>query len=128
MLDVRPGGSCHVTKAGAKPRTNSRNSPPHCPWEWFRADGTRLRAGHFDAGVPVGEGTTYDKQGQVFKATRILEVANSLRSDQVPPRQEETEAALNPVFVSVRNVPRRLSRQRPTEASGWPSHHRHAAA
>ena len=57
-----------------------------------------------------------------------LEVANSLRSDQVPPRQEETEAALNPAFVSVRDVPRRLSRQRPTEASGWRSHHRHATA
>ncbi len=38
-------------------------------WEWFRLDGTRMRSGHFDQGRPVGEWTTYDKQGQVYKVT-----------------------------------------------------------
>ena len=39
-------------------------------WEWFRKDGTKMRSGHFnDAGENVGEWTTYDKQGQVYKVT-----------------------------------------------------------
>jgi antitoxin component YwqK of YwqJK toxin-antitoxin module len=40
-------------------------------WEWFRKDGTKLRSGHFENGEQVGEWTTYDKAGQVFKVTRI---------------------------------------------------------
>jgi len=38
-------------------------------WEWFRLDGTRMRSGHFEAGEPVGEWTTYDKTGAVYKVT-----------------------------------------------------------
>lgn len=38
-------------------------------WEWFRVDGTRLRSGHFEGGVQVGEWTTYDKKGQPYKVT-----------------------------------------------------------
>jgi len=40
-------------------------------WEWFRKDGTKLRSGHFEAGEQVGEWTTYDKQGAVYKVTLI---------------------------------------------------------
>jgi antitoxin component YwqK of YwqJK toxin-antitoxin module len=40
-------------------------------WEWFRKDGTKLRSGHFENGEQVGEWTTYDKAGQVYKVTRI---------------------------------------------------------
>lgn len=40
-------------------------------WEWFRKDGTRLRSGHFDRGEQVGEWTTYDSAGQVYKVTRM---------------------------------------------------------
>lgn len=40
-------------------------------WEWFRKDGTKLRSGHFEAGEQVGEWTTYDKTGEVYKVTRI---------------------------------------------------------
>ncbi|MBB6308639.1 toxin-antitoxin system YwqK family antitoxin [Xanthobacter tagetidis] len=42
-------------------------------WEWFRIDGTRLRSGHFQAGRQVGEWTTYDKTGAVYKVTRMKE-------------------------------------------------------
>lgn len=42
-------------------------------WEWFRIDGTRLRSGHFEAGRQVGEWTTYDKTGAVYKVTRMKE-------------------------------------------------------
>jgi len=40
-------------------------------WEWFRVDGTRMRSGTFDAGEQVGEWTTYDRAGQVYKVTRM---------------------------------------------------------
>ena len=41
-------------------------------WEWFRKDGSKLRSGSFDEkGEQVGEWTTYDKQGEVYKVTTI---------------------------------------------------------
>ncbi len=40
-------------------------------WEWFRVDGTKLRSGTFENGAQVGEWTTYDKQGDVYKVTAI---------------------------------------------------------
>jgi antitoxin component YwqK of YwqJK toxin-antitoxin module len=43
----------------------------HGYWEWFRMDGTRMRSGHFDRGAQVGEWTTYDKKGDVYKVTRV---------------------------------------------------------
>lgn len=39
--------------------------------EWFRKDGTKLRSGHFDNGERVGEWTTYDAKGEVYKVTRF---------------------------------------------------------
>jgi antitoxin component YwqK of YwqJK toxin-antitoxin module len=39
-------------------------------WEWFRKDGTKLRSGYFDNdGEQVGEWTTYDSKGKVYKVT-----------------------------------------------------------
>ena len=38
-------------------------------WEWFRVDGTKLRSGTFENGEQVGEWTTYDRQGNVYKVT-----------------------------------------------------------
>jgi antitoxin component YwqK of YwqJK toxin-antitoxin module len=40
-------------------------------WEFFRKDGTKLRSGHFEYGEQVGEWTTYDKNGEVYKVTTI---------------------------------------------------------
>jgi antitoxin component YwqK of YwqJK toxin-antitoxin module len=45
------------------------NEIPTGYWEWFRLDGTKMRSGHFENGVQVGEWTTYDKKGQVYKVT-----------------------------------------------------------
>jgi antitoxin component YwqK of YwqJK toxin-antitoxin module len=39
-------------------------------WEWYRLDGTRKRSGYFDKGEPVGEWTTYDKNGNIYKVSR----------------------------------------------------------
>jgi antitoxin component YwqK of YwqJK toxin-antitoxin module len=38
-------------------------------WEWFRKDGTKLRSGYFENGRQVGEWTTYDSKGEVYKIT-----------------------------------------------------------
>jgi antitoxin component YwqK of YwqJK toxin-antitoxin module len=40
-------------------------------WEWFRKTGTIMRSGHFDKGKQVGEWTTYDQDGKVFKVTKM---------------------------------------------------------
>jgi antitoxin component YwqK of YwqJK toxin-antitoxin module len=40
-------------------------------WEWFRKDGTKLRSGHFAKGERVGEWTTYDNAGEIYKVTRF---------------------------------------------------------
>ena len=40
-------------------------------WEWFRKDGTKLRSGHFENGEQVGDWTTYDTKGAVYKVTTM---------------------------------------------------------
>ncbi len=47
------------------------NEVPTGYWEWFRLDGTKMRSGHFENGVQVGDWTTYDKKGQVYKVTKM---------------------------------------------------------
>ena len=39
-------------------------------WEWYRLNGTRKRSGYFEKGEPIGEWTTYDKDGNVYKVER----------------------------------------------------------
>src|SRR5262245_57832625 len=40
-------------------------------WEWFRNDGTRMRSGSFESGQQVGQWTTYDRKGEVYKVTNM---------------------------------------------------------
>jgi antitoxin component YwqK of YwqJK toxin-antitoxin module len=40
-------------------------------WEWFRKDGTKMRSGSFLQGEQVGEWTTYDREGKVYKVTQF---------------------------------------------------------
>jgi antitoxin component YwqK of YwqJK toxin-antitoxin module len=40
-------------------------------WKWFRLDGTIMRSGTFEDGEQVGEWTTYDKAGKVYKVTTM---------------------------------------------------------
>ena len=44
---------------------------PEGYWEWFRKDGTRMRSGYFEKGKQIGEWTTYDKKGKVYKVTSM---------------------------------------------------------
>lgn len=39
-------------------------------WEWYRLDGTKKRSGFFEKGEPVGEWTTYDSKGKIYKITK----------------------------------------------------------
>lgn len=43
-------------------------------WEWFRKDGTKLRSGYFKKGQQIGEWTTYDRKGKVYKVTSFKPV------------------------------------------------------
>ena len=43
----------------------------HGYWEWFRKDGVIMRSGYFNNGKQTGEWTTYDKQGKVYKVTKM---------------------------------------------------------
>lgn len=45
-------------------------------WEWFRRDGTKLRSGYFKNGKQVGDWTTYDASGEVYKVTSKSEDAD----------------------------------------------------
>ncbi len=45
-------------------------------WEWFRLDGTKMRSGHFENNEQIGEWTTYDKKGQVYKVTNIFSMSS----------------------------------------------------
>jgi antitoxin component YwqK of YwqJK toxin-antitoxin module len=40
-------------------------------WQWYRIDGTIKRSGYFEAGNPVGEWITYDKDGKEYKKTNL---------------------------------------------------------
>ena len=47
------------------------NGVPTGYWEWFRKTGTKLRSGYFESGEQVGEWTTYDQAGKVYKVTTM---------------------------------------------------------
>ncbi len=47
----------------------------HGPWEFFRTDGSLMRAGAFDRGRQVGVWRTYDRTGRVVRETRFEEVS-----------------------------------------------------
>lgn len=41
----------------------------HGPWEFYRRDGSLMRAGSFERGRQVGVWRTYDRTGRVVKET-----------------------------------------------------------
>jgi antitoxin component YwqK of YwqJK toxin-antitoxin module len=43
---------------------------PEGYWEWYRLNGTIKRSGYFHKGEPVGDWTTYNDKGEVYKVTR----------------------------------------------------------
>jgi antitoxin component YwqK of YwqJK toxin-antitoxin module len=43
----------------------------HGAWEFFRKDGSLLRAGEFDRGKQIGVWRTFDRDGRVVKETKL---------------------------------------------------------
>lgn len=52
-------------------RGQTLDDESHGYWEWYRKDGVIMRSGHFCQGAQVGDWTTYDKTGKVYKVTRM---------------------------------------------------------
>jgi hypothetical protein len=46
-------------------------------WEWFRRNSIRMRSGFFERGKQIGEWTTYDRAGAVYKVTTMKSKANA---------------------------------------------------
>ena len=40
-------------------------------WDFFRKNGIIMRSGYFSTGVQVGEWTTYDGDGKIYKVTKM---------------------------------------------------------
>jgi antitoxin component YwqK of YwqJK toxin-antitoxin module len=62
-----------------------RAGKPDGYWEWFRKSGTKMRSGYFKNGVQVGEWTTYDQKGAVYKVT-IIKLKSTKTSNPRAPR------------------------------------------
>lgn len=43
----------------------------HGPWEFYRLDGSLMRAGTFERGKQVGVWRTFDRSGAIVKKTRF---------------------------------------------------------
>ncbi|HVU26012.1 MAG TPA: hypothetical protein VHE13_17910 [Opitutus sp.] len=74
MPSRRPAAKPHVVyhRDGSVWAKGSKlGDQPTGYWEWFRKDGTRLRSGYFENGEQTGAWTTYDRDGKVYKVTRI---------------------------------------------------------
>ena len=69
---VLPGIAQNIAKwSNYELHRSSRDFPIH----------TKMRSGHFENGEQIGEWTTYDKNGQVYKVTNI----KPKKKDAYPP-------------------------------------------
>ena len=61
----------HYANGNVKHRGEHLDGEMHGPWEFFRLDGSLMRAGSFDRGRQVGVWRTYDRSGKVVKETHF---------------------------------------------------------
>jgi antitoxin component YwqK of YwqJK toxin-antitoxin module len=61
----------HYPNGGIRFRGANLDGEMHGPWEFFRSDGSLMRAGTFDRGKQVGVWRTYARDGRVVKETRF---------------------------------------------------------
>jgi len=61
----------HYPNGQVRFRGANLNGQMHGPWEFFRLDGSLMRAGSFERGRQVGLWRTYDRDGAVVKETRF---------------------------------------------------------
>jgi len=63
----------HYPNGNMRFRGANLDGKMHGPWEFFRADGSVMRAGSFDNGRQIGTWRTYDRAGRVVKETTFKE-------------------------------------------------------
>lgn len=56
---------------GLKAKGGMKDGELHGAWQWWRQDGSLMRAGTFDRGRQVRAWTTYDRDGNVVKVTDL---------------------------------------------------------
>ena len=61
----------HYPNGGVRFRGANLAGQMHGPWEFFRLDGSLLRAGSFERGKQIGVWRTYNRSGAVVKETRF---------------------------------------------------------
>jgi antitoxin component YwqK of YwqJK toxin-antitoxin module len=59
----------HYGNGTIKLRGSHLDGEMHGDWEFFRRDGSTMRAGSFDRGRQIGVWKTFDRTGQVVKET-----------------------------------------------------------
>jgi antitoxin component YwqK of YwqJK toxin-antitoxin module len=63
----------HYATGNVKFRGARLDGAMHGPWEFYRTDGSLMRAGSFDRGRQIGVWRTYDRGGRVVKQTRFTD-------------------------------------------------------
>jgi antitoxin component YwqK of YwqJK toxin-antitoxin module len=61
----------HYANGNVKFRGGHLDGEMHGKWEFFRADGSKMRSGAFDRGKQIGVWRTYDRAGKVVKETEF---------------------------------------------------------
>ena len=59
----------HYPNGNVRFRGANLDGQMHGPWEFFRSDGSLMRAGSFERGRQVGTWRTFDRAGKVVKET-----------------------------------------------------------
>ncbi|MGQ0848885.1 MAG: toxin-antitoxin system YwqK family antitoxin [Actinomycetota bacterium] len=59
----------HYANGGVRNRGFVLEGKMHGEWEFFRRDGTLMRAGNFNRGKQIGVWRTFDRNGRVVKET-----------------------------------------------------------
>jgi antitoxin component YwqK of YwqJK toxin-antitoxin module len=64
-------GIAHYPNGNIKFRGAYQDGEMDGKWEFFRADGSLMRAGAFDRGKQIGVWRTYDRAGKIVKETKF---------------------------------------------------------
>ena len=82
-----------------------RAGKPDGYWEWYRKSGTRMRSGYFKNGVQIGEWTTYDQKGAVYKVTVIKPKITKKKTTKAKTSRSRVKPAAKRVTRSKRLAP-----------------------
>ena len=61
----------HYANGVVKLKGSHLDGEMHGAWEFYRTDGTLMRAGQFDRGKQVGVWRTFERSGRVVKETDL---------------------------------------------------------